>query len=130
MPQVEAKSALRSSEAQILGLMIETVQKDVERVETTVRSIDEKMDALADLKAQQSSNTEALGRAFDALKEHDERITNIEEHMPGLKEARGWVIGMFALCVFCVLVAVYELVTHAKSDPAETAAHVSEAVHP
>lgn len=89
---------------------IRVVEYAVSEIKDSVKSIAASLHTLTSLGVRHEETRDALGRAFDELKQHDARLENIETVMPGLKEARGWAVrGMLAV-VSVVGIAVMGLV--------------------
>lgn len=130
MAAADLKSALKSPEAQLLGLMIETVKADVERVEETVKEINQKMEVLTRIDERLGALADRVTKAESDHAALEARVASMEEHMPGLKEKAGWLVSAVLLVCFLVAVGGITYVLHGKSerlDSAETASHLSEA---
>jgi t-SNARE complex subunit (syntaxin) len=117
MEQSAALSFLQSGESKVLGVMVENVQKDVGRVETSVNALHDKMSILGRLEERQNQNTESIVRAFQEITNLDVRVVALEEPMPGLKETRKWVVSGVIGIVTVVCAAVLYLVVNGPHLP-------------
>ncbi len=61
-------------------------------IEKTLQAISDNLVQLATLEQKHIETREALGRAFEHIDDHDERLRTIETEMPMLKLVKGWVI--------------------------------------
>lgn len=84
-------------------------QYRLEMIEKTLKAISDNLTKLAALEQKHIETREAVGRAFDALEEHDTRIRAVEIEMPTLKLSRKWVfagvlgiIGLLGVTLFKV----------------------------
>lgn len=67
-------------------------QYRLEMIEKTLASISESLHQLTALEQKHLETREALGRAFDRIEDHDQRVRKIETQMPTLNLVKGWVI--------------------------------------
>lgn len=76
-------------------------------MEKTLNDVSESMKQLVILEQKHIETREALGRAFQSISAHDQRITKIEAELPTLTLTRGWVIsaviGIIALVAYAVI---------------------------
>lgn len=112
---------LQSSEAQLIGQMLQVLQSDARDTKVSVEEINKSLQVLTRLEAQHAETRGALQRAFDTIQKvdekfdgkvskHDERLQAIEIVMPGLKEMRKWVIGVALGGVTLIFLALARLV--------------------
>ncbi len=64
------------------------------RIDETLTQIGQTLDRFARLEERHVASDAAMARAFAELKEQDDRLTAIEQEMPTLKLARGWMIAL------------------------------------
>lgn len=85
---------------EVVSARVDSLTKDVQRVEGTVVSIDKKVDdigqsmlMLARLEERHTSVTEQLALGSKVMSNMEVRLALVEQKMPGLTEMRSWVIG-------------------------------------
>jgi len=98
--EMEAKIAAMEATQQAMGA-------DVREIKGTMKGIAISLRQLAVLAAKHEAVAEALMRAFTRLDDHDARIRAIEDALPSIKMASGWVfkaalgiIGLLAAAAF------------------------------
>lgn len=73
----------------------------LEMIEKTLSSMSESVKQLVSLEQKHIETRQAIERAFDELKDHDNRIRDVEKEMPTMKLTRGWmisgVVGVFGI---------------------------------
>lgn len=57
-----------------------------------------------------------MSRAFVCLDDHETRIRSMETSMPGLKEARGWIIGAILAIVVAAATLSWNVITSAPVE--------------
>lgn len=104
-------------EARLLGQMVSGVRGDVGEVKEQIESMSKTLHALAGLEIQHQETRKALERAFTSIERVDRRVDDLDRRqqhveiaMPGLKEARLWVIAMAGGAVSIILIALAALV--------------------
>lgn len=80
-------------------------------IEKTLQAISENLTQLASLEQKHIETRDAVGRAFDTLAEHNDRLRGIENEMPTLRLVRGWVISGMVGILALLGVAVFKLFT-------------------
>ncbi len=80
-------------------------------IEKTLEAIRDNLTQLAQLEQKHIETREALGRAFEQINSHDERIRGVEQEMPTLKMIRGWVISGVLGIIGLLAVTVFKLFT-------------------
>lgn len=89
---------------------ISALETAVSEVKEAVKSIDQSLKTLASLEVRHGETRDALGRAFDQLKEIDGRVRRIEQDMPTMRLVKGWVISGVVGCMGLVGMAVWKFV--------------------
>lgn len=81
-------------------------------IEKTLASISESLRQLTTLEQKHIETREAMGRAFDTIRDQDDRLRVIEAEIPTMKLVRGWVVaGMVGTCGLSG-VALFKLIVH------------------
>ncbi len=80
-------------------------------IEETLKAISENLKQLAQLEQKHIETREALGRAFEQIEGHDERLRGVEQEMPTLKLIRGWVISGVLGIIGLLGVTIFKLFT-------------------
>ena len=117
-------------EARLLGQMLHGVRNDVGDVKAQIDVMNKTLQSLATLEVQHQETRKALERAFTSIERVDRRVDDLDRRqqyvevaMPGLKEARMWVIAMAGGAVSIILIALAALVINpARVMPAASAA--------
>lgn len=71
---------------------LQLLERGQDDVRDAVVSIKGSLESLVRLEERHAETREALGRVFTYTEKLEERIEAIEKVLPGLLEARGWVI--------------------------------------
>ena len=117
-------------EARLLGQMLSGVRGDVSDVKDQIERMAQTLHALAGLEIQHQETRKALERSFTSIERVDHRVDDLDRRqqvvevaMPGLKEARLWVIAMAGGAVSIILIALAALVINpVRVMPAASAA--------
>lgn len=80
-------------------------------IEKTLEAIRDNLTQLAQLEQKHIETRDALGRAFEQINAHDNRIRTVEQEMPTLKMVRGWVVSGVIGIVGLLGVALFKLFT-------------------
>ncbi len=109
--------SIASAEARVLGAALSAVQSDMHEVKDALLSINQSLLTLATVKTQYENTVAALTRAFDEIQKTntrhdalDKRVQFIEVSMPGLIEARKWIVALGLGAVTMLLLALVALV--------------------
>lgn len=81
-------------------------------IEKTLVTISESLQQLAQLEQKHLETREALGRAFEQISKHDDRMRKMEVEMPTLKLVRGWVIAGVIGCASLLGITLFKLLIH------------------
>lgn len=91
---------MSSTEARLLAQSMTDVKNDLGEMRSTLSAMQRAMEALVRIDEQQNSLRQAIGRAFEEIREErikregvDKRVAQLEIDAPGYKELRRWVIG-------------------------------------
>lgn len=68
------------------------LERDRDEMKDALTSISQSLQRLVALEERHMETREGLNRAFSAIEKQNNRIAEIEKHMPGLQEVRVWVI--------------------------------------
>lgn len=96
----------------VLETRVTFLERAVDEIRDAVKSIDGSLQVLARLETSHSETRNAIGRAFSEIEDHEKRLRAIEEDMPTMRLARGWVIGGMAAIVGLLCIAIFKLVVH------------------
>lgn len=75
-----------------LSAQVRSVAEDVSEIKAQVASLTTSLERLARMEERQLNYQSAIGRVFETLKEHDNRIKTIETQEPMAKLVQRWVI--------------------------------------
>ena len=77
---------------------VAVLEKSCDDMKEAIMDIRDSLQVLVRLEERHAETREALSRAFGDIEKVENRLKNIELHMPGLVEMRGWVImGMLGI---------------------------------
>lgn len=94
----------------VLEFRVSALETVVSEVRTAVKSIDASLKALTSLEIHHNQTRDAVGRAFSNIKDHEERLREIEGDLPTMRLVRNWVIAGVLGCTSLVGVAVAGMV--------------------
>ena len=77
----------------------------LERIDDSIERTEGYMRDLTGVQVRQEEDRSALSRAFGELREHDQRLRSIEQHIPGLRDARDWLRDQGGRIIVLLLVA-------------------------
>lgn len=107
----------------ILEFRVSNLESMVGEIRSAVKSIDGSLKVLASLEARHIQTSDAVGRAFAEIKDHETRLRTAEADMPTMRLVRNWVIAGVIGCVSMVGVATASLViVSAKTQQAQVEA--------
>lgn len=95
------------------------VEFRLERVEDAILRLTTTTEQLARIEERHVETRAALERAFAAIKEQGQRISAMEQQMPGLNRAANWVYVAVAAVVGAAFMLVWRGTTH-PAKPAPT----------
>lgn len=114
---------LTSSEAQVIKVLLGTVQEDVSDVKHSLKTMNESLVRLVQLQIEMTETRTGLTRAFDEntkvndrVAELERRLRPVEVSLPGLLEARRWVVGLGITAVGMLLAALVSMVLITKNN--------------
>ncbi|CAB4122835.1 hypothetical protein UFOVP33_61 [uncultured Caudovirales phage] len=93
----------------------ELTQYRLGMIEETLKAMRENLVQLTALEQKHLETRQALERAFEAIKDNDERMRVIEVEMPTLKMVRGWVIAGVIGCAALLGVTLFKIATIATT---------------
>jgi len=94
---------------------VAVLERSCDDMKSAIFDIRDSLQVLARLEERHAETRDALGRAFNDIEKMEERVKNIELHLPGLIEMRGWVVmGMLGIAGL-VGVALVGLVVTGKA---------------
>ena len=96
--------------ASVLEFRVSNLEGMVGEIRTAVKSIDGSLKTLASLEARHAQTSDAVGRAFTELKDHEDRLRSAEADLPTMRLVRNWVIAGVIGCTSLVGVAVAGMV--------------------
>lgn len=118
---------LASTEARIINASILSMREDIVEVKTALHGIHSALADLARLEAQHLETRGGMTRAFNEIvlankriDAFDERLRPVEIAMPGLIEARKWIVGIAVGCAVLIMLALAALVIKPAGAHAET----------
>ena len=101
---------ITSLEARLLENNLANIRSEMARHGDALIGINESLRTLSRVEESQIAVKERLQEGSRKLTDHEERISRIEQEMPGLKELRRWVIGGILAGVGMMCVALINLV--------------------
>ena len=110
----------------VLEFRLSSLEKVVSEVSSAVKSIDNSLKTLTSLEIHHNQTRDAVGRAFTNIKDHEDRLREIEGDLPTMRLVRNWVIAGVIGCTSLVGVAVASMVIIASK--AQTAMYDQPAV--
>lgn len=93
------------------------VEFRLERVEDAILRLTTTTEQLARIEERHVETRAALERAFAAIKEQGQRISAMEQQMPGLNRAANWVYVAVAAVVGAAFMLVWRGTTHPAKPP-------------
>lgn len=94
-----AASKSQEQSVAVLSQILTQVKGDVAEVRADVKQMGEAIAKLISVEQRQTDQNERIAAAFDAIKAASDRLTKIEQEMPGLRETRKWVVqGILGVC--------------------------------
>lgn len=87
---------------------LNTVERSIEKIETSVAKIADSMELIARLEERHAVTREALDKVAKSVESIDGRLVAVEIVVPMLKEARGWLIAGVLGVVAAVGSAIFQ----------------------
>lgn len=121
---------LTSPEARLIGVEMHAMREDVIEVKAHLQTISQALTTLAKLQAEHAETRSAIDRAFTQINKVDDRVSDIDKRVqkieiliPGLVEARKWVVGIGVGAVVMLMIALASLVLIKTPAPQPAPSH-------
>lgn len=82
-----------SGEARVIHTRLDSLVENVTRLANALEAMQAQLHVLTAMKVQQDHMAQQMTAGAATMTKHEERISQIEKDMPGLKELRRWVVG-------------------------------------
>jgi len=103
-----------------LSEKMDGIASDVQELKSQISSLSSSLERLARIEERHNNHSAALERAFNNIKEMDDRVKSIEVQEPITKLVRGWVIGGVIGVVSMVAISSGTLMFVTSRQPAPT----------
>lgn len=132
---------LTSIEGRLISQAVAGLREDFVEIKANIRTMSELLAGVATLQADQNSNRAAIDRAFTQIEkangridDADKRLQKIEILVPGLVEARKWLIGIGITGLTMLMIAIASMVIRPQAFvpvmPLAPVAPAPTVVHP